>query len=488
MSRICCPIKHFPRLNPDNPALVSAGEDVSYGELEKMIGNTCELLSARGIESGQRIGILSDNSREFIIVFFALLRLKATICPVNWRLPVEGIIKQLNQIACPTLITDLKNENPFADTSIEILLLEDVITLAVNRPGKPEGSITAEYDLAELATIIFSSGSTGKPKAIAHTFGNHYYNALGANENIPLHHGDRWLLSLPIYHVGGLAILFRCMIAGAAIVIDAAKHITIDFLIANRISHLSLVPTQLRRLCASGEGAFGAKALKCILVGGDVIDSDLIQSACDSGLPLVTTYGSTEMASQITATCMRDTRRRLKTCGRALNYRELKITEKHEILVKGQTLFDGFVRNEEIDNQRDDDGWHQTGDLGALDDDGYLTLFGRYDNMFISGGENIYPEEIESHLNSMATILISVVIPIPDDEFGCRPAVFIRFKEDMPISIDEIVSRLRDTLPGFKIPVKFFVWPKSYHDTDFKLNRLYFRNVFADHLMEQMSS
>ncbi len=486
MTCIRCPIRQFANINATHNIIVTQSNQFSYSMIERRISSVQVTLDKRGIKIDDRVALFSENSIEFITIFFALIRLGAIACPLSFRLPMDTVVSQLNHIGSSWFISDKDMKSSFKNMSVNALTFQSILKESVNYEQESINNDEVEYDLDQLATIIFSSGSTGQPKAIAHTFGNHYFNALGANENIPLNHADRWLLSLPIYHVGGLAILFRCVIAGATIVIDTVKDITVDFLITNGITHLSMVPTQLKRLLADPKGISGLRQLKCILVGGDVIDSDLIHDACARGLPIATTYGSTEMASQITATIVQDKRTLLNACGRVLNYRELSITKDQEILVKGQTLFKAFVENKEINYRQDDNEWYKTGDLGVLDDDGSLTVIGRKDNMFISGGENIYPEEIEASLNSIENIIISVVIPIPDDEFGYRPAAFMKITENIQLSLDDIVFNLQVLLPGFKIPVKFYAWPEDYHNPGFKLDRFYFRKLFAENRLEQV--
>ena len=161
-------------------------------------------------------------------------------------------------------------------------------------------------------------------------------------------------------------------------------------------------------------------------MGGGPVPPSLVDEALARGLPLHTSYGLTEMASQVTTTPPGASLEELRTAGRVLPDREVSISERGEILVRGETLFAGYVEGEELDRPLDAEGWFHTGDLGELDEDGYLRVGGRVDNLFISGGENVQPEEIEEALCRLEGVDEAVVVPVPDEEFGARPVAFVR--------------------------------------------------------------
>ncbi len=483
MTRIPYFIEHLADNKPNDNCIIAGSQQLTFQMTNHRIVSIQNKLYIQGIRKGDRVALFSENSVEFVIILFALIRLGAIACPLSIRLPRETLVSQLNQIGSSWFISDVNMKSNIEDLSVNVLSFQAIFEETDRNGIDIELDRKCAYDLDQTATVIFSSGSTGEPKAIAHTVGNHYFNALGANENIPLMHGDRWLLSLPVYHVGGLAILFRCIIAGASIVIQSNRDITADVLKNNGITHISMVPTQLKRLLANQKSVACLRQLKCILLGGDIIDSGLINEIFSRELPVAATFGSTEMASQITTTRFQNIGNRLTTCGHVLKYRKMTIAEDHEICVKGKTLFKGFVKNGKLIKRQNDNEWYRTGDLGARDDNGCLSVFGRKDNMFISGGENIYPEEIERCLNSLECIDISVVIPVLDDEFGYRPVAFIKPAKRIPINQADIISEIQVQLPKFKIPTQFLEWPDAYQNVSLKLDRLYFKKLF--HVSEE---
>ncbi len=297
-------------------------------------------------------------------------------------------------------------------------------------------------DVKNAATLLFTSGSTANPKIAYHSLENYEFSARGTNEVLKLNQEDRWLLSLPLFHVGGIAIVFRCARAQATIVLSELP--LIEAILCHNITHISLVPTQLYRLLQEDPSKVQkcAQLLKCILLGGAPIGDSLFQNAIKAGLPVHKTYGLTEMTAQVT----------MDPYPGALPYREIKIAKDGEILVKGKTLFQGYDGNAVTLNE---EGWFATKDLGRWTPHHTLEILGRKDNMFISGGENIQPEEIELALLSLPYIIEAVVVPKSDPEFGMRPVAFI--KQENPVKdFENIAEMLKEKLPSHKIPIKFF--------------------------------
>jgi O-succinylbenzoic acid--CoA ligase len=339
------------------------------------------------------------------------------------------------------------------------------------------------------ATIVFTSGSSTEPKAVLHSLGNHYFNATGSNDNLPVEPGDRWLLALPIYHVGGLAIVFRCLLSGATVVLEDRSLDLAEQIRRDNITHLSLVPTQFRRLMASPEFRQSGSQVKHILVGGGPIPSGLLEQARETGLPIYPTYGLTEMASQVATGSPS-----APNSAGVLKHRQLKVADDGEILVRGKTLFLGYVDGEQVQRPLDTDGWFHTGDIGRLDEHGCLTVIGRKDNMFISGGENIHPEQIENALKAIDGIEEALVVPVDDAEFGQRPVAFLKYESFVSLSecesgVDEedkfkfdhlsLTAELEKTLPRFMIPIAFYPWPETYRAPGIKIERSFFESLAA---------
>jgi o-succinylbenzoate---CoA ligase len=458
----------------NQPAIIT-NEIITYSEFFNYIHQTAINLSDHGFQPGENVAIFAESNESFLFIFMALLQNGIIAVPINNKIPEDQIHKMLSAINCKKLFGNDKSIFTTFDSSIEIFQINEIIpenisdTNTINR--KP-------ISFEQGSTIIFTSGSSGNPKAVLHTFGNHCLSALGSNENIAFKLGDRWMLSLPLYHVGGLSILFRAIAAGGAVVVPDENLTLTENIKKYNVSHISLVSTQLMQLLENKGSIEILKKFKAVLIGGSYIPSDLIEKSIKYKLPIFTTYGSTEMASQITTTEINAKSERLFMSGKLLKHRELKISDDGEILVKGKTLFKGYIENNSLIKPFDSDGWYNTGDLGRIDDEGYLSIIGRKDNMFISGGENIYPEEIEKCLMNMDKIENGIVIDIPDEKYGARPVAFIKTKNYDLINRESIVEHLRKYLTKFKIPDAFYLWPEM-HET-LKAQRKYFKQIFKN--------
>lgn len=437
-----------------DPAAVKGRElqSVAWSELAARVDGCARALVARGIAPGERVALLLPPGPAWPVLFLALLRAGATAVPVSLRLPAGAVPGLLAGVGCRRLVGD--GPRPPAGDGIEAIDAAGLL-----RDGG-RGDLPL-FDPAADATIVFTSGSTGVPKAALHSFDSHWSSAVGSNRNIPLRPGDRWLLSLPLWHVGGISVIFRCVGGGAAIALAGAGEPLADAIAGLGATHLSLVATQLHRLLRDGRGRAALRSLKAALLGGGPAPEALVGEAVRAGVPLVSSYGSTETASQATATRPGDPPEALRTAGRPLPFREIAIAGDGEILARGRTLFRGYVEGAAIRPARDAGGWFPTGDLGRIDAAGRLVVEGRRDAMFVSGGENIHPEEIEREILRVPGLLAAVVVPVPDAEFGARPAAFLRTADGSLPEAAAIDRALRGTLPGFKVPVRYLPWPEG---------------------------
>ena len=432
---------------PKDAALIGARGVTSYEELDRLVSAAAVRLGE--LEAGSRVALHLQRDERYVALLLAVIRAGHVACPLSDRVPSRGVAPLLERAACSALISDDEELLRTAGANLLRPKPEDLL-----REGQ-QFAEPADIPLGRPATIIFTSGSTGVPKAALHTFGNHYHSALGSNANIALMPGDRWLHSLPLYHVGGLSILFRCLLAGATVALPQQGTPPGEAIAGFGATHVSLVSTQLLRLLREDANRGG---LEAVLMGGGPIPASLVDEAVARGLPVHTSYGLTEMASQVTTTPPGASLEELRTAGRVLPHREVAISGSGEILVRGQTLFAGYVEGERLNRPLDAEGWFHTGDLGELDDNSYLRVRGRMDNLFVSGGENVQPEEIEEALYRLEGIEEAVVVPVPDEEFGARPVAFIRTDDLEP---GDLAHELEPVLPRFKIPISFHPWPEE---------------------------
>jgi len=432
---------------PKTAALVGARGITSYEELDQMVSTAA--LRLEGLEPGSRVALHLPKDERYVALVLALIRAGHVACPVSDRLPPRGVTQLIGKAACSALISEDEALLQMAGADLHELRPEALLEVTRHRTEP------TDIPLERSATIIFTSGSTGVPKGALHTFGNHYYNALGSNANITLRPGGRWVHSLPLYHVGGLSILFRCLLAKATVALPKPGDPLGESIAGLAATHISLVSTQLSRLLREDADLGG---LQAVLMGGGPVPPSLVDEALARRLPLHTSYGLTEMSSQVTTTPPGARPEQLRTAGRALPKRDISISERGEILVRGETLFAGYAEGEELVRPVDAEGWFHTRDLGELDESGYLRVRGRIDNLFISGGENIQPEEIEAALCRLERVDEAVVVPVPEEEFGARPVAFVRINDG---ESGDLARELESVLPRFKIPISFHPWPEE---------------------------
>jgi O-succinylbenzoic acid--CoA ligase len=375
-----CPLKEAARDAPHALALSS----LTFAELDQIADTLSLQLHQRGIGPGDRIPLLEPPSPSAIALFFAAWRRGASICPLNLRYPPAQIKTCLER-------------------------------LALSIPSTPQ------------SLFLFTSGSTATPKIAVLSLENLLASA-SSFSHVDLQPGDRWLLSLPLFHVGGIGIVLRCILARATIVLAPQDP---------AITHLSYVPAQLYRATPV------YKKLKCLLLGGAPVAS------YPENLPVYITYGLTEMGSWVAARKNPPKIDGHFHLGAPLPGREIQIAHDGEILVRGTTLFQGYWEQGKL---RAPGEWFATGDIGI---DG-LAILGRKDWQFISGGENIQPEEIEQHILQIPAVIEAVVLPQSDPEFGQRPVAVIR-ASDPSFDLPRLQRALQEHLPKYKIPIALYL-------------------------------
>jgi O-succinylbenzoic acid--CoA ligase len=432
MLELLCPIRKNAYERPETYAILTDDETITYKTLNEKIEATTDLLKRKGVQPKQRVAFIAKQNVETIVLLFALCRMQVTSCPINSRLPQKSI------------------EDRVRDVQASFFIDSDTLSLTYLEGDNQKPF----FEIFPLFSLLTTSGSTSEPKIVAHTFENFYYSALGSNLSIGLQNIHRWLLSLPLYHVGGISLIFRCFLVGAGIVIS--EQGMVDALTQHKVSHVSFVSTQLYRLLKQMNTST-LPHLEMILVGGGPISKKLCQSAIAQGLKIFPTYGMTEMSSQITMESLKLNEDDF-SAGIPLPFRQVKISPNGEIMVKGKTLFQGYWTREKQIELPLEDGWFSTKDLGTFTKDGRLIVLGRKDNMFISGGENIHPELIERELYELRGIEQAFVIPTLDEEYGQRPVAFIK-QNDKKYSLEEVRTLLREKLPGYCLPIKLIHLP-----------------------------
>lgn len=437
------------------------------------IEKAAHYLQSRGISAGQRVALCAANCPGAAIAILACWKIGAVAVPISTRLPRERIPQLIKDMGCTALISAGEFKLPVC--SVPVFTLDDITA----PPGDRLSGVyfdKLQISPEQHASIVLTSASTGPPKGVLHTIANHYYSALGSHQQIPFGEGDGWLMSLPLYHIGGLSLLMRALLHGGSLMFPRAEQPLVAALVADSVTHVSFVPTQLRRCLADSQVVGALRRKKAILVGGAPCPTSLVATCAELELPVYLTYGCSEMASQVATATPAVAYAHPQSSGRVLPYRQVRIAADNEILVRGETLFAGYVTGDRIEPATDAQGWFHTADMGHFDALGNLVVEGRKDTLFISGGENIHPEEIENVVMGLAGVEQCVVVPVDDDEFGRRPVAFV--KTDT-WNAGTIKATLAQSLERFKVPDRIYAWP-SDRPISSKIDRVGFTRLAAE--------
>ena len=427
---------------PERTALVVGERAWTFADLDRDVESLAARLHARGLKAGDRLATVLPNGTLAATLPFAALRIGATLVPLNARLSATEVQWQLRHCYPRIVVRDASD------------LAESREPEAESREPRAESrQPTANTQLA----IIYTSGTTGRPKGAMLTVGNFAASAAASAAVLGVRDDDRWLAVLPLFHVGGLSILLRSAMQGTCAVV----HDRFDAAAVNRaidhegITIASFVPVMVERLLdARGDRPF-PKRFRFALTGGGPMPRSLLERCLRAGIPIATTYGLTEATSQVATLVPGEVARKPGAAGHPLPGIELRIEggNEGEILVRGPTVMAGYLDDPEATAAAIRDGWLHTGDIGFVDDDGFLFVLDRRDDLIVTGGENVYPAEIEAVLAAHPAIAEAVVIGEPDARWGKRVVAVVRLREDAPpLAAEAMIAFCRDRLAGYKVP------------------------------------
>ncbi|WP_235868909.1 o-succinylbenzoate--CoA ligase [Vibrio superstes] len=463
---LCSPLSYWSNspdgegvVNPttaNTPSLQTASHDYTWNQLAGYVASVQKQFFSQGLESGDVLLVVTAHSSfECLIVYLVALESGIIVAFVP-ALPLTELMKRsaiLSSSAC------------FFCPSIQdhSIVLPNTLVIDFSEPTDEKKPRHGQFCSSNIASLIFTSGSTGDPKAVAHTAQSHLASACGLKDEFSFDHNSTWLLSLPLFHVSGLAIIWRWLLSGCCLRLKQGKGLALD-----GVTHTSMVPTQLLRVLEENKTI----ELERVLLGGSIIPHQLASLAKEHGIDTWAGYGLTEMASTVTAKRVDEN----DTTGNILNHRQLKVQEQR-IFVRGETLAAGYWRKGKLYPLSLVDGWFDTKDLGQWCND-ELVILGRADNQFISGGENVHCEEIERVLLKHPYVQQAFIVPVADRVFGHRPVATLSLDgTELSASFElELNTLCQSHLQGFKRPIAYYTIPAQLLGQGIKVSRAQLRD------------
>ena len=417
----------------------SQGDPFTWGELAEKINQVEAFLLQEGVTTQSAVAFCGKNSEQILFLYLAVIQLGAKILGIN---PAFPQVKRVE--LCQVYGVDFCYQT------------EDIRYLVTKVLPEHKANFT------KAATMTLTSGSTGLPKAVVHNVSAHLANSEGVCALMNFGKDQSWLLSLPLYHVSGQGIVWRWLYAGATLVLPKEDF----YQSIGEVSHVSLVPTQLQRWFDYLTEHPQPIQTQAVLLGGTQIPVKLTLALNELGIRSYSGYGMTEMASTVFA---KQSDGKIGV-GQPLLGREFKLVNE-EVWLKGAGLAMGYWREGHIVPLTNAEGWFQTKDKGQwLDNE--LVIQGRLDNMFISGGENIQPEEIEKVIAQSDLVKQVFILPKRDEEFGHRPVAIIEFHTSFNESaVESLKFFLQGRLERFKQPVAYYELPQDLIQGAIKISR-----------------
>jgi fatty-acyl-CoA synthase len=434
-------IRDRARLTPDRTAIVFGDRLVTYRELDERSDARAAALTAGGLERGDRVATLTGNSPEHVEVFFACAKAGLVLLPLNWRLARPELEFQLAD-AEPKLLLVEEGQEPVGAVEME----------AIEAHPAPASFEPVAQDEDGLL-LIYTSGTTGRPKGALLTHANCFWTNLGFDLATGVGGDDVVLQTLPQFHVGGWNVqpLLAWWKGGTVVLERAFDAERVLRLIDERgVTTMMGVPaTYLFLSQAPGFASADLSTLRLAVVGGAPMPVALLDTWRRRGVAIVQGYGLTEAAPNVLCLPPEDAMRKAGSAGKPYPYVEARLGDDDELQVRGPNVFAGYWRDEAATAAAfTEDGWLRTGDVAEVDEDGCYRIRGRLKDMFISGGENVYPAEVEAVLHDHPAVADAAVVGVPDERWGECGIAFVVGAVDE----EELLAHCRERLARFKVP------------------------------------
>ena len=458
------------RTNPEKLAIVYKDQRISFADLADRLLKLADFLNKQGVKEGDIVAVLMLNSSTFLEIALAVSHLGAVFLPVNYRLAPEEVAYILNHAGAKYLFVDdeLKDK---ADQSVTVFEVNEQAQLDSRLLGgelNPELAKPVPKKPEDLYRLMYTSGTTGHPKGVIHQYKNYYWKTIDHTMALGLNSNSRTLVVGPMYHIGGLDLPgFSVLLHGGMLCVLREYDPTEVFtaIEQEQLDSAWMAPVMLNGLFNLPDWQrFDRSSLRWSVGGGERTPESRIRAFTDlfPNARYVDGYGLTESFGGDTIMEPGYELKKIGSTGRAIAHVEVTIRDDNgqsvpantegEICLRGPKITSGYWKDPEKTAAAFFDDWFRSGDVGYLDEDGFLYLTDRLKDMIISGGENIASSEVERVIYELTCVSEAAVIGIPDDQWGERPEAFIVLHPDEELTLEQLQQHCREHLAGFKIP------------------------------------
>lgn len=485
-------IEKWANLLPDQHAIKEAesGKVISYAELNE-IGNSIasHLIHEKGLTKGDRIAVLAEWSIAYVALFVAAQKTGCVLVPLNYRLAAPELTYMLEDSAPSLFIADGKCVELLASAIVgkKVESLEAFMEMP-SQSGKSEKEELSEDDPL---FILYTSGTTGRPKGAIYTHKMLFWNSINTALGLLINSEARTVNVMPPFHTGGWNVLLTPLLhhGGYTCLVKKFEAETMLKLLESEKPTIFMgVPTMLSMMgqCEDFEKT-DLSTLHYAIVGGEAMPVPLIEQWHDKGIAIRQGYGMTEVGPNLTSLHQSDTIRKRGSIGKSNFYVQMCIVDDKgepvvqgdsgELWIQGPMVTPGYWKNEKASLASKSGAWFRTGDMASQDEEGYLYIVDRIKNMFISGGENVYPAEVERALIQLDGVEEAAVIGVPDPKWGECGAAFVVLSNGAQKSVEELKSACRQQLAKFKVPQHIQLVEELPKNDTGKINRQALKNL-----------
>jgi acyl-CoA synthetase (AMP-forming)/AMP-acid ligase II len=476
---------------PDRPAMAFEGKTYTYAELGDRVNRLANALLGLGVKKGDMVAILQVNTNQYVEAYFATAKTGAVYVPLNFRAKADELSYMISNCEANVLLVGERYVDMARSLGQELPNVQHIISL----DGKQDGmlyyedliasasadEVIPDVDDNDVTILMYTAGTTGRPKGVPLSHNSFSTYVLENVTPVDPEIEETNLLTVPLYHVAGTQAVMAAVYGGRTLAMMRQFEVKewMKLVQEQKANRAMLVPTMLKRVIDDPDfGKYDLSSLKVVTYGAAPMPFEVIKKAIEvlPGVMFINAFGQTETASTITSLGPDDhvltgseeekakkLKRLQSSIGRPMADVQIKIVDENgkellrgevgEIMAKGPRVMSGYWKDEEKTKKAlTPDGWLHTGDKGYMDEEGYIYLAGRGDDMIIRGGENISPEEVENALYAHPAVEEAAVIAVPDPDWGQEPKAIVVAKKGQKVTAEELMEFCRQRLSSFKRP------------------------------------